>query len=68
MNRIAVDIDLDDIYYQMNRADKQMMAEWLAESSGGMWAAKMVEMTVELMAESWVDWKADQLVALLADK
>ena len=31
MNRIAVDIDLDDIYYQMNRADKQMMAEWLAD-------------------------------------
>lgn len=31
MNRVAVDIDLDDIYYQMNRADKQMMAEWLAE-------------------------------------
>ena len=27
----AEDIDLDDIYYQMNRADKQMMAEWLAE-------------------------------------
>ena len=31
MNRVAVDIDLDDIYYQMNGADKQMMAEWLAE-------------------------------------
>jgi hypothetical protein len=31
MNRVSVDIDLDDIYYQMNRADKQMMAEWLAE-------------------------------------
>jgi hypothetical protein len=30
MNRIAVDIDLDDVYYQMDRADKQMMAEWLA--------------------------------------
>lgn len=28
---ISVDIDLDDVYYQMDRYDKEKMVQWLAE-------------------------------------
>ena len=30
MSTISVDIDLEDVYYQMDRYDKEEMAQWLA--------------------------------------
>jgi len=31
MSYISIDIDLDDIYSEMNRRDKQTIAQWLYE-------------------------------------
>ena len=30
MSTISIDIDLEDVYYQMDRYDKEEMAQWLA--------------------------------------
>ena len=31
MSSISVNVDLDEVYWQMNQYDKKKMAEWLAE-------------------------------------
>ena len=31
MSIISVNVDLDEVYWQMNQYDKKKMAEWLAE-------------------------------------
>ena len=34
MSIISVNVDLDEVYWQMNQYDKKKMAEWLAEDDG----------------------------------
>jgi hypothetical protein len=31
MNSISVNVDLDEVYWQMSQYDKEKMAEWLAD-------------------------------------
>lgn len=60
MNSISVNVDLDEIYWQMSQYDKKKMAEWLAEDD-------IVEAVTEI---KWPDAQSAtevELVQLLQD-
>ena len=60
MSSISVNVDLDEVYWQMNQYDKKKMAEWLAEDD-------IVEAVTEI---TWPDPQSAtevELVQLLQD-
>ncbi len=58
MSSISVNVDLDEVYWQMNQYDKKKMAEWLAEDD-------IVEAVTEITWPDPQNATEDELIQLL---